>query len=138
MRILAGIFGLCLASWLCFEIGSYSLVLGEGPAYFVWFGLLTIVGFLSGLLWPRSLVWGALFVTLSQSALLYEQLVSAGEIQSPSSSTGGKAGWMIVTTLLIMFSPVPALASWYGKCVRAKPAQHGAAADDRPQAGDRG
>ncbi len=124
MRVIVGIFGLCVASWLCFEVGSYSLVLGEGAAYLVWFGLLTIAGILSGFLWPRSLVWGALFVTWSQSALLYEHLASVGEIQSPSSSTGGKAGWMIVTTLVVFFSPVPALASWYGTRLRARPAQH--------------
>jgi hypothetical protein len=138
MRVLLGLIALGAASWLCFVGGSHALALGEGAAYIVWFGLLSITGLLAGYLWPRSVVWSGLLITWLQSAFLYERLLSAGEIHDPSSATGGKAGWAIVTTLLVAFSPIPALASWLGRSLRGKPAHHDAAADDRPRAGDRG
>lgn len=135
MRTIVGIIGLCVASWLCFEVYPYLSVLGESAAYLVWLGLLTLAGFLSGFLWPRSLVWGALFVTWSQSALPYEHLASSGELQHPTRSTGGEAGWMIATMLLVFFSPVPALASWYGTRLRAMSAHPDPAADDASRGG---
>ena len=120
---------LVVLSPLCFGAAWLVRGHGEGSLYFTWFGSLTVAGFLSGWAWPRSVVWGALLITWSQSAFVYWQLDAAGEIANPSSATGGKAGWAIVTMLLVMFSPFPALASWFGTRMR-KPAQHQADAAD--------
>jgi hypothetical protein len=138
MRVVFKIALLLVVSWLCFEVTRLVSGHGEGVAYVGWFGALTLAGFLSAFAWPGCAVWGALLITWSQSGFVYWQLNAAGEIEHPKSSTGGMVAWSIVTFMLVMFSPVPALASLYGKFVRAKPAQQGAAAADRPQAGDRG
>ncbi len=137
MRSTHGMAMLVALAAMCFGAAWVARGLGEGPLYVTWFGSLIVAGFVSGSLWPRSVVWGALLITWFQSAFVYWQLSVAGEIAHPSRSTGGKVGWAIVTMLLIMFSPFPALASALGRMMR-KPAQRAAAADDRPQAGDRG
>jgi hypothetical protein len=137
MRSTHGMATLVALSLLCFGAAWISRRLGEGPQYFLWFGSLIVAGFVSGRLWPRSVVWGALLITWSQSAFVYWQLAHSGEIAHPTRSTGGMVSWGIVTTLLVMFSPFPALASWVGWLLR-KPAKQAATADDRSQAGDRG
>lgn len=130
MRATHGVAMLVVLSPLCYGAAWLARGLGEGPLYCVWFGSLIVAGFVSGWFWPRSVGWGALLITWSQSAFVYWQLDAAGEIAHPSSSTGGAAGWGIVTMLLVAFSPFPALASLYGWLMR-KPARHGAPADDR-------
>ena len=125
-------------SGLCFGVTALASGRGSGNLYLGWFGALTIAGFASGAVWPRCAIWGALLITWSQSLFVYLQLAASGEIAQPSRSTGGMVTWGIVTIFLLMFSPVPAAASWMGKRLRLKPAQQAAAAGDRPQAGDRG
>ncbi|MBL8728983.1 MAG: hypothetical protein JNM25_11170 [Planctomycetes bacterium] len=134
--MIRGIAMLVVLSLLCFGAALLALGHGEGLLYGIWFGSLVVAGFVSGWLCPRSVFWGAVLITWSQSAFVYWQLDAAGEIANPSSSTGGKAGWAIVTMLLVTFSPFPALASWFGRRIR-RPAQQGAAPDERPQAGAR-
>jgi hypothetical protein len=137
MRVAYGMAMLVVLGPLCFGAAWLAQGLGEGPVYCTWFGSLIVAGFVSGRLWPPSVVWGALLITWSQSAFVYWQLEVAGEIAHPSHSTGGRAGWEIVTIILIVFSPFPALASLFG-CRMRRPAQLRAASDARPQAGDRG
>jgi hypothetical protein len=136
-RIGLGILLLATMSVLCFGASMLASGRGSGSLYLGWFGALTIAGFVSGAMWPRCAIWGALLTTWSQSLFVYLQLAASGEIAQPSRSTGGMVTWGIVTVFLFVFSPVPAAASWVGKKLRLKPAQHSAAADDRPQAGDR-
>jgi hypothetical protein len=138
MRIGLGLLCLIAMSGLCFGATALASGRGSGNLYLCWFGALTIAGFASGAMWPRCAIWGALLITWSQSLFVYLQLAASGEIAQPSRSTGGMVTWGIVTCFLIVFSPVPAAASSVGKRLRLKPAQQGAAADDRPQAGDRG
>ena len=137
MRTTHGMATLVALSLSCFGAAWLSQRFGEGPQYFTWLGSLIVAGFVSGRLWPRSVVWGALLITWSQSAFVYWQLAASGEIAHPSRSTGGMVSWGIVTALLVVFSPLPALASWVGWMLQ-KPAKQAAPADDRPQAGDGG
>jgi hypothetical protein len=138
MRTGLGILFLAAMSALSFGASMLASGRGSGNLYLGWFGALTAAGFVCGVTWPRFAIWGALLITWSQSVFVYFHLAFSGEIAQPSRSTGGMVTWGIVTIFLFMFSPVPAVASWVGKRLRLKPAQQGAAADDRPQAGDRG
>lgn len=138
MRVGLGLLFLLALSGLCFGATALSSGRGSGNLYLGWFSALTVAGIASGAVWPRCAIWGGLLITWLQSLFVYLQLAASGEIAQPSRSTGGMVTWFIATVFLIAFSPVPAAASWMGKCLRLKPAQHGAAADERPQAGDRG
>ena len=137
MRVTHGIAMLILLAPMCFGAAWLAQGFGQVPVYCSWFGSLIVSGFVSGRFWRPSVVWGALLITWSQSAFVYWQLSVAGEIAHPSHSTGGTAGWAIVSFFLIVFSPFPALASLYGWLL-GKPAQPAAAAADLPQTVARG
>jgi len=137
MRIGLGVLLLMTMSGLCFGVTALASGRGSGNLYLCWFGALTIAGFASGAVWPRCAIWGALLITGSQSVFVYLQLAASGEIAQPSRSTGGMVTWGIVTAFLLMFSPVPAAASWVGKRLRLRRARQGPAPAERPQAGDR-
>lgn len=124
-----GLLLLSAMSWLCFEAMSLASGSGSGRLYLGWFAALTVAGFATGGLWPRCAIWGALLITWSQSAFVYSQLAASGEIAHPGRSTGGMVTWAIATTFLVLFSPVPAAASWVGMRLRRKFLQRGAAAD---------
>ncbi len=137
MRIALGVVLLLVASRLCWESHHLFTGHGSGLLYCGWFGALSLVGFLSGIVWPGGAVWGALLITWSQSMFVYWQLNAVGELEHPSRSTGGMVEWGIVTVFLIAFSPVPAAASWYGRRLRCGPAQQAQAAGER-RSGARG
>ena len=121
---------LALLSGLCYGAALLCTGRGSGFLYLGWFGALIVAGFLSGLAWPRSAIWGAVLITCVQSVFVYAELDPVGELQNPSRSTGGLVEWGIVTVFLVAFSPFPAVASWLGCRLsrRLKPAQPAAEA----------
>lgn len=129
LRIGLGLLLLMTLSWLCFEAMSLASGNGSGRLYLGWFAALTGGGFASGVIWPRCTIWGALLITWTQSLFVYHQLAVSGEIEHPGRSTGGMVTWAIPTIFLVLFSPVPAAASWVGRRLRRKFLQRGEAAD---------
>jgi len=81
MRSVLGIALLPVLSWLRFETTKLLSGHGEGVLYLGWFGALSLAGFLSAIVWPGCVIWGALLITWSQSILGYWHLDAAGEIE---------------------------------------------------------
>jgi hypothetical protein len=120
MQMILRLLVLSAAACLCFATSWITSASGELVTWCTWLTALTAAGFATGFAWPGTSVWGGLWIAWLQSPLLYWQMHAAGEISAPSRSTGGMAGWAIVTILVVGFSPFPAFASWLGARLRTQ------------------
>lgn len=103
---------------------------GEGEVWATWLVTTVVVAFLAGYSWPEHPLRGVLIIMLTQPLCLLVAVAAAGEITNPGSSTGGLAGVMIVSTLVLFWTPVPLLLGWLGARARRRPDTTGG--DARP------